>query len=111
LPQGVSRLSGRQTEAEFAGREPLDEIADKLGEHPAIRYIGAATGNADLIIEILARSNHDLAEFLFDYLAQHRRPHRHAVVAHRAHLQAELELGYQRTRRTTPRRQTHPRRR
>lgn len=51
-------------------RGRIDEIAAKLGEHPAIRYIGAATGNADLIIEIVARSNHDLAEFLLDYLAK-----------------------------------------
>lgn len=51
-------------------RGRIDEIADKLGEHPAIRYIGAATGSADLIIEIVARSNHDLAEFLLDYLAK-----------------------------------------
>ncbi len=51
-------------------RDRIDEIADKLGQHPSIRYIGAATGSADLIIEIVARSNHDLAEFLLDYLAK-----------------------------------------
>lgn len=51
-------------------RGRVDEIAEKLGEHPSIRYIGAATGSADLIIEIVARSNHDLADFLLDYLAK-----------------------------------------
>jgi Lrp/AsnC family transcriptional regulator for asnA, asnC and gidA len=50
-------------------RSRIDEIAAKLAEHPSIRFIGAATGNDDLIIEVVAASNHDLASFLLDYLA------------------------------------------
>lgn len=51
-------------------RGRIDEIADKLSEHPSIRYIGAATGNDDLIIEVVAASNHDLADFLLGYLSK-----------------------------------------
>ena len=48
----------------------IDEIAMKLCEHPSIRYVAAATGrNADLLIEVVAASNHELAEFVLVYLA------------------------------------------
>jgi Lrp/AsnC family transcriptional regulator for asnA, asnC and gidA len=50
-------------------RARVDEIAEKLCRHPSIRYVGAATGNSDLIIEVVAASNHELAEFLLGYLS------------------------------------------
>ena len=50
-------------------RARVDEIADKLCRHPSIRYVGAATGSSDLIIEVVAASNHELAEFLLGYLS------------------------------------------
>lgn len=51
-------------------RARIDEIAMKLCEHPSIRYVAAATGrNADLLIEVVAASNHELAEFVLVYLA------------------------------------------
>lgn len=50
-------------------RARVDEIAQKLCEHPSIRYVGAATGNSDLIVEVVAASNHELAEFLLGYLS------------------------------------------
>lgn len=50
-------------------RPRLDEIAEKLCQHPSIRYVGAATGNSDLIVEVVAASNHELADFLLGYLS------------------------------------------
>ena len=47
-------------------RKKIDQIADQLSEHPAIRYVAAATGRDDLIIEVVAETNHDLADFLGD---------------------------------------------
>jgi Lrp/AsnC family transcriptional regulator, regulator for asnA, asnC and gidA len=51
-------------------RKKIDDIATQLSEHPAIRFVAAATGNDDLIIEVVAASNHDLANFLLGYLSQ-----------------------------------------
>lgn len=51
-------------------RLQLDDIAQRLCEHPSIRYVAAATGNYDLIVEVVAKSNHDLADFLLGYLAR-----------------------------------------
>jgi Lrp/AsnC family transcriptional regulator, regulator for asnA, asnC and gidA len=51
-------------------RARVDEIADKLCKHPSIRYVGAATGNSDLIVEVVAASNHELADFLLGYLSR-----------------------------------------
>ena len=50
-------------------RSRIDAIAEVLCKHPAIRYVAAATGQVDLIIEVVAASNHELAEFLLGYLA------------------------------------------
>jgi Lrp/AsnC family transcriptional regulator for asnA, asnC and gidA len=50
-------------------RSRIDEIATQLCEHPSIRFVAAATGKVDLIIEVVAASNHELAEFLLGYLA------------------------------------------
>jgi Lrp/AsnC family transcriptional regulator, regulator for asnA, asnC and gidA len=50
-------------------RARIDEIAFKLCEHPSIRFVAAATGKVDLLIEVVAASNHELAEFVLGYLA------------------------------------------
>ena len=51
-------------------RARIDAIAEELCTHPSIRYVAAATGQVDLIIEVVAASNHELAEFLLGYLAK-----------------------------------------
>lgn len=51
-------------------RARIDAIAAELCEHPSIRFVAAATGQVDLIIEVVAASNHELAEFLLGYLAK-----------------------------------------
>ena len=38
--------------------------ADVLSALPEVRYIGASTGETDLIIEAVMRTNQDLARFL-----------------------------------------------
>jgi Lrp/AsnC family transcriptional regulator, regulator for asnA, asnC and gidA len=50
-------------------RSRIDAIAEVLCNHPAIRFVAAATGQVDLIIEVVAASNHELAQFLLGYLA------------------------------------------
>jgi Lrp/AsnC family transcriptional regulator, regulator for asnA, asnC and gidA len=50
-------------------RSRIDEIATKLCEHPSIRFVAAATGKVDLLVEVVAVSNHELAEFVLGYLA------------------------------------------
>ena len=50
-------------------RSRIDTIAEVLCRHPSIRFVAAATGQVDLIIEVVAASNHELAEFLLGYLA------------------------------------------
>jgi Lrp/AsnC family transcriptional regulator for asnA, asnC and gidA len=51
-------------------KKRLDAIALELCDHPAIRYVGAATGQSDLIIEVVAASNHELADFVLNYLTK-----------------------------------------
>jgi len=46
----------------------LDHIARLLSELPQVRYVGASTGRVDLIIEVVVRTNQDLAVFLLDEL-------------------------------------------
>ena len=45
-------------------RGRLDEVAEQLSALPEVRYIGASTGRADLIIEVVTRTSQDLARFL-----------------------------------------------
>jgi Lrp/AsnC family transcriptional regulator for asnA, asnC and gidA len=49
-------------------RSKLDDIAKRLSEFPQVRYVGASTGRVDLIIEVVVRTNQDLADFLMDDL-------------------------------------------
>ena len=49
-------------------RGKLDQVAKRLADLPQVRYIGASTGRVDLIIEVVVRTNQDLAQFLMDEL-------------------------------------------
>lgn len=49
-------------------RSKLDKVARRLSELPQVRYVGASTGRVDLIIEVVVRTNQDLADFLMDDL-------------------------------------------
>jgi Lrp/AsnC family transcriptional regulator, regulator for asnA, asnC and gidA len=51
-------------------RSQLDEIAERLTRLPQVRYVGASTGRVDLIVEVVTRTNQDLAAFLLDELAR-----------------------------------------
>jgi Lrp/AsnC family transcriptional regulator for asnA, asnC and gidA len=51
-------------------RASIDTIAEQLSDHPSVRFVAAATGGDDLIIEVVAASNHDLAGFLLNYLSK-----------------------------------------
>ena len=44
-------------------------MADRLSQLPQVRYVGASTGRVDLIIEVVTRTNQDLANFLMNELA------------------------------------------
>jgi Lrp/AsnC family transcriptional regulator for asnA, asnC and gidA len=51
-------------------RGELDTVAEQLSALPQVRYVGASTGRVDLIIEVVIRTNQDLADFLMNELAQ-----------------------------------------
>ena len=51
-------------------RARLDEVAERLSALPQVRYVGASTGRVDLIVEVVTRTNQDLASFLMTELAQ-----------------------------------------
>lgn len=51
-------------------RSRLDEVAERLSRLPQVRYVGATTGRVDLIIEVVTRTNQDLADFLLTDLAK-----------------------------------------
>ncbi len=51
-------------------RSMLDAVADQLSRLPQVRYVGASTGRVDLIVEVVTRTNQDLAEFLLTDLAR-----------------------------------------
>ncbi len=50
-------------------RALVDEVATQLSKLPQVRYVGASTGRVDLIVEVVARTNQDLAHFLLEELA------------------------------------------
>jgi Lrp/AsnC family transcriptional regulator for asnA, asnC and gidA len=50
-------------------RSRLDDVAERLSRLPQVRYVGATTGRVDLIIEVVTRTNQDLADFLLTNLA------------------------------------------
>lgn len=49
-------------------RTMIDEVARRLSELPQVRYVAASTGRVDLIVEVVTRTNQDLAVFLLDEL-------------------------------------------
>lgn len=49
-------------------RSRLDDVAERLSRLPQVRYVGASTGRVDLIIEVVTRTNQDLAAFLLNEL-------------------------------------------
>ena len=51
-------------------RGQMDDVAERLSSLPQVRYVGASTGRVDLIIEVVTRTNQDLADFLMNELAQ-----------------------------------------
>lgn len=51
-------------------RGHLDAVAEALSRHPQVRYVGASTGRVDLIVEVVTRTNQDLADFLMSDLAE-----------------------------------------
>ena len=51
-------------------RSQLDRVAERLSRLPQVRYVGACTGRVDLIVEVVTRTNQDLAVFLLNELAQ-----------------------------------------
>jgi Lrp/AsnC family transcriptional regulator for asnA, asnC and gidA len=51
-------------------RGMLEAVATALSGFPQVRYVGASTGRVDLIIEVVTRTNQDLADFLMTELTQ-----------------------------------------
>jgi Lrp/AsnC family transcriptional regulator for asnA, asnC and gidA len=49
-------------------RRKLDTVARRLSDLPQVRYVGASTGRVDLIVEVVVRTNQDLADFLMNEL-------------------------------------------
>jgi Lrp/AsnC family transcriptional regulator for asnA, asnC and gidA len=49
-------------------RGKLDAVASAVSRYPQVRYVGASTGRVDLIVEIVTRTNQDLADFLMNEL-------------------------------------------
>lgn len=47
----------------------LDRVAERLSALPQVRYVGASTGRVDLIIEVVVRTNLELADFLMNEIA------------------------------------------
>jgi len=47
----------------------LDTVAERLSELPQVRYVGASTGRVDLIIEVVVRTNLELADFLMNQIS------------------------------------------
>ena len=50
-------------------RGQMEAVAERLSLLPQVRYVGASTGRVDLIIEVVTRTNQDLADFLMNELA------------------------------------------
>ena len=49
-------------------RAKLDAVARRLSDLPQVRYVGASTGRVDLVVEVVVRTNQDLADFLMNEL-------------------------------------------
>ena len=51
-------------------RGKLGAVAERLSQLPQVRYVGVSTGRVDLIVEVVTRTNQDLAAFLLSELAE-----------------------------------------
>jgi Lrp/AsnC family transcriptional regulator for asnA, asnC and gidA len=47
----------------------LEEVAEAIARLPNVVYVAATTGNIDLIVEVMAGTNRDLADFLLQHLS------------------------------------------
>lgn len=47
----------------------LDRVAEHLSGLPQVRYVAASTGRVDLIIEVVVRTNLELADFLMSEIS------------------------------------------
>jgi Lrp/AsnC family transcriptional regulator for asnA, asnC and gidA len=47
----------------------LEEVGAAISALPNVVYVAATTGNIDLIVEVMARTNQDLADFLLQHLS------------------------------------------
>jgi DNA-binding Lrp family transcriptional regulator len=48
----------------------LDEVANRLAEHPEVRYVQSAFGEADISAEVYARNTTELHSFVSEKLAE-----------------------------------------
>ena len=89
-------------------RGQMDAVAERLSLLPQVRYVGASTGRVDLIIEVVTRTNQDLADFLLNELAADRGDHGLRDEPDRPDLQAVLGLGHPRATIPDAKRRRHP---
>jgi Lrp/AsnC family transcriptional regulator for asnA, asnC and gidA len=47
----------------------LEEVAEAISQLPNVVYVAATTGSIDLLVEVMARTNQDLADFLLRHLS------------------------------------------
>lgn len=47
----------------------LEEVAEAISQLPNVVYVAATTGSIDLLVEVMARTNQDLADFLLQHLS------------------------------------------
>jgi Lrp/AsnC family transcriptional regulator for asnA, asnC and gidA len=47
-------------------RARIDQVAQELCRHPAVRYVAAATGTFHLLVEVMATTNQELGVILLD---------------------------------------------
>lgn len=47
----------------------LEEVAEAISQLPNVVYVAATTGSIDLLVEVMARTNQDLATFLLRHLS------------------------------------------
>ncbi len=48
----------------------LERVAEQISKLPNVVYVAATTGSIDLIVEVMARTNQDLADFLLQHLSR-----------------------------------------
>ena len=48
----------------------LERVAEEISQLPNVVYVAATTGSIDLIVEVMARTNQDLADFLLQHLSR-----------------------------------------